>query len=105
MGELYVPSKQSLFGQQRIWRCSPMKYDEEFVKRLIGPIKAGLCSIRAASKHFGVSRSTIGRWVKRIKEGLPTRLKRSAKRVWNKTSSEVLDKLNYSLASGKTVVE
>lgn len=82
-----------------------MKYGDEFVKRLIGPVKAGLCSIREASMHLGVSRSTIARWVKRDKQGLPTRFKRSAKRVWNRTSEEVLDKLKESLAFGKTVVE
>jgi len=82
-----------------------MKYDDEFVKRLIGPIKSGLCSIRKVSRLLGVSRSTITRWVKRDRQGLPTRLKRSAKHVWNKTSSEVLDKLKESLAKGKTVVQ
>ena len=82
-----------------------MKYDDEFVKRLIVPVKAGLCSIRAASRLLGVPRNTIARWVKRDRQGLPTRFKRSAKLVWNRTSGEVLDKLKDSLTKGKTVVE
>ena len=63
-----------------------MKYEEEFVKRLVRTVKGGLCSVREASKLLGVSRSAITRWVKRDMQGLPARLKRSAKLVWNRSS-------------------
>jgi len=82
-----------------------MKYEEEFVKRIVRTIKDKICSIRKASRLLGVPRSTITRWVKRDRQGLQTRFKRSAKLVWNRTSGEVLDKLKESLAFGKTVVE
>lgn len=82
-----------------------MKYEEEFVKRIVKTITDGICSIREASRLLGVPRSTTARWVKRTKQGLPTRLRRSAKCVWNRTSSEVLNMLKNSLASGKTVVQ
>lgn len=82
-----------------------MRYEDEFVKRIVKTILDGVCSIRAASMTLGVPRSTIGRWVKRARQGLPTRFKRAAKSVWNRTSERLLDKLKQSLASGKTVVE
>lgn len=82
-----------------------MRYEEEFVKRIVKTILNGVCSIREASRVLGVPRSTIGRWVNRARQGLPTRLKRAAKNVWNRTSEGLLDKLRNSLAEGKTVVE
>ena len=82
-----------------------MKYEEEFVKRLVRTVKGGLCSVREASKLLGVSRSAITRWVKRDMQGLAARLKRSAKLVWNRSSEEILNKLKQSLAAGKTVVQ
>ena len=82
-----------------------MKYGEEFVKRIVKTILDKICSIRKASKLLGVPRSTITRWVNRTKQGLPTRLKRKAKKIWNRTSVGLLEKLNNSLASGKTVVQ
>jgi len=82
-----------------------MKYDEEFVKRIVRIVKDGLSSARKVSKLLGVPRSTVSRWVRRDKEGLPTRLKRCAKRVWNRTSEQILDKVRQLLASGKSVVQ
>lgn len=82
-----------------------MKYDEEFVKRVVRAVEGGPRSIREVSELLGVARSTVSRWVKRTKKGLPTRLKRSAKRIWNRTSEEVLSMLKGSLARGKTVVQ
>lgn len=82
-----------------------MKYDEEFVKRVTDSVIQGVCSVREASRLLGVSRNTISVWVRRIGQGLPARFKRIAKNVWNRTSSEILNILKHSLASGKTVVE
>jgi transposase InsO family protein len=81
-----------------------MKYDNEFVKRITDSVIQGLYSIREASQILHVARNTISTWVSRTKAGLPARFKRSAKRVWNRTSDEVLVKVKDLLASGNTVV-
>ena len=82
-----------------------MKYDEEFVKRVVRTVKDGLSSVREISRLLGVARSTVSRWVGRDKEGLPTRLKRSAQKIWNRTSERLLSELKALLASGKTVIQ
>lgn len=82
-----------------------MKYEEEFVKRIVRTIKDKTCSIREASRLLGVARSTLARWVRRDGQGLPTRLKRSAKNIWNRTSSEVLKQIRKCLESGRTVIQ
>lgn len=82
-----------------------MKYEDEFVKRVIKTVEDGLSSAREISRLLGIARSTVSRWVKRDRQGLPTRLKRSAKRVWNRTSSEVLNKLKQVLETGRTVAQ
>jgi transposase InsO family protein len=82
-----------------------MKYDDEFVKRIVKTVEDELSSVREVSRLLHVARSTISRWVMRSRKGLPTRLKRSAKTVWNKTIDSTLDALKNSLAEGKTVVQ
>lgn len=99
------PPRHSLFGDKEIGGVPPMKYDNEFVKRVTDTVIQGVCSIREAARLLKVSRSTISRWVKRERQGLPTRLKRSAKHVWNRTSEEVLNRLKQTLETGKSVVE
>src|SRR3989338_4795573 len=81
----------------------PMIYEEQLVK--VASIIAGKYSIRAASKLLGASRNTISTWVSRTKSGLPTRFKRTAKRVWNRTSSEVLKSAKKCMKSGNSVVQ
>ena len=82
-----------------------MKYDEEFVKRIVKTVRDGLISAREISRLLGLARSTVSRWVGRSKKGLPTRLKRSAKKVWNRTSERLLAELKALLGSGKTVIQ
>ena len=82
-----------------------MKYDEEFVKRVVRTVEDGLSSIRAVSQLLGVARSTVSRWVGRSRKGLPTRLKRSAKKVWNRTCERLLAELKALLSAGKTVIQ
>ena len=82
-----------------------MKYDDEFVKRIVKAVKDKTRSIRELSEILGLARSTITRWVKRTEQGLPARLKRSAKRVWNRTPEGVLNRLKQVLEAGRTVVQ
>jgi len=82
-----------------------MKYGEEFVKRVTLSIIDGLCSIREVCTKFRIARNTVATWVWRTKAGLPERFKRSAKRIWNRTSEELLGKLHMLLAAGKTVIQ
>ena len=82
-----------------------MKYDNEFVKRITDSVIQGTCSIRKASQILCIARNTISVWVSRTRAGLPARFKRSAKRIWNRTSQDVLAEIKKMLASGKTVMQ
>jgi len=82
-----------------------MKYDELFVKNLVDKIIEKRCSRRAAARLLGVSRRTVARWVSRRLNCLPLRIKRAAKRVWNRTAEPVLKALHGALANGKSAVE
>ena len=57
-----------------------MKYDNEFVKRIVDSPASG----RKIQETLGVSRKTIYRWRNRVIHSLPARFKRAAKRIWNK---------------------
>lgn len=82
-----------------------MKYGDEVVKRISEAVISGSCSIRNVSKSLGIPRSTVSRWVKRIRQGLPARFKKAAKYIWNKTKDKILDSVKDLLRSGKTVIQ
>jgi transposase InsO family protein len=82
-----------------------MKYDDEFVKRVVKAVEDGLGSAREVSRLLDVARSTVSRWIRRSRKGLPARFKRSAKNVWNRTSGRLLQELKALLSAGKTVVQ
>lgn len=82
-----------------------MKYDNEFVNRVVGTIASGRCSIRGASRLLGVSRNTISTWVSRVLGGIPARMSRAAKRVWNRPSRKLLARLRKILSSGASSVK
>ncbi len=82
-----------------------MKYEDEFIKRVSTVVISGTCSIRGISRTLNIPRSTVTRWVKRIKQGLPARFKRAANKIWNKTKEKILDKVKNLLESGKTVIQ
>jgi len=82
-----------------------MKYDNEFVKRIVDGVRGKKYSMREASRLLGVARSTISRWVRRSKQGLPMRFKRIARHVWNRTRKGVLKTLKQSLKAGRTAAQ
>lgn len=47
------PSKESLFGSKGFGGVPPMKYEEEFVKRIVRTVKNRTCSAREASRLIG----------------------------------------------------
>lgn len=81
-----------------------MNYGEEVVKRVAESVRSRKASAREIERTLGISRRTVGRWVRRIKAGLPARLSRSAKRVWNRTEEGLLERLRALLGEGKSAV-
>ncbi len=80
-----------------------MKYGEEVVIRVVKAVRSG-ASRREIGRLLGIPRKTISRWVRRLEAGLPARFTRAAKRVRNRTATEVLEQLRSLLATGKTAV-
>ena len=81
-----------------------MGYGEEFVKSVVGSVLSGRCSARAMARAHRISRSSVDRWVRRTLAGMPTRLGRAAKHVWNRTAKPVLAALRAPLKAGKSAV-
>lgn len=82
-----------------------MRYSNEIIKMVVNSVISGTCSVRVIAKDLGIARSTVTRWVNRTRHGIPTRFKRTAKRVWNRTFSSVLNDLRQLLKQGKSVVQ
>lgn len=81
-----------------------MKYSEDFVKRVTDAVLSGVCSVRRLSRDLAIARSTVARWAKRTAQGLPARFATKAKRVWNRSTDELLEQARGLLASGRTVI-
>lgn len=81
-----------------------MKYQEEFVKRVVTTILERRCSAREAERLLGVPRKTIGRWLKRELGALPYWFSRAAKQIRNRTPASVLSRLRNLLRAGKSAV-
>jgi len=77
-----------------------MKYDSEFVKRIVDSLVSGW----KLQETLGVSRKTVYRWKNRAKHGLPARFKRTAKRVWNKISRQLQKHLKRLLKKTKSSI-
>jgi transposase InsO family protein len=80
-----------------------MKYGTEFVKRITDSVISGRSSRRELERTFGVSRKTVGRWVKRIHAGLPARFGRAARSV-HRISEVLRTHITGLLATGTSVV-
>lgn len=78
-----------------------MKYDNEFVKRIVDSPVSGW----KIQKTLNVSRKTVYRWRNRNKQGLPFRFKRSAKRVWNKTCKHIQKKIKRLLKETESAIQ
>ncbi|MBU2476722.1 DDE-type integrase/transposase/recombinase [Candidatus Micrarchaeota archaeon] len=78
-----------------------MKYDNEFVKRIVDSPASG----RKVQETLGVSRKTVYRWRNRNRQGLPFRFKRRAKRVWNKTRKHIQKKIKHLLKETESTIQ
>ncbi len=81
-----------------------MKYETEFVKRLVATVLQRRCSAREAERLLDVPRKTLGRWLKRHLGKLPYWFSRAAKNVRNRTPRSVLSQLRKLLKQGKSAV-
>lgn len=81
-----------------------MKYEREFVKRIVSTILERKCSAREAERLLGVPRKTLARWLKRTLGALPIWFSRAAKRVVNRTPQNVLLQIRALLKKGVSAV-
>ena len=78
-----------------------MKYDNEFVKRIVDSPASG----RKIQEMLGVSRKTVYRWRNRVTHGQPARFKRAAKRVWNKTCKRIQRRIRRLLQETESAIQ
>jgi len=78
-----------------------MKYDKEFVKRIVDSPASG----RKLEETLGVSRKTVYRWRGRTLLGLSARFKRAAKRVWNKTCKRIQRRIKRLLQETESAIQ
>lgn len=105
MGNFISPQTKFCLASNKAEVSSPMKYGDEAIKMVSDAVLSGTSSIRGISRTLGIPRSTVSRWVSRIKQGLPAKFKKAAKKVWNRTKDKILDKVKELLQSGKTVLQ
>jgi len=74
-----------------------MIYADVVVEKVVARLVSGEISQRKLAKAIGISRNTVGRWIRRTLAGQPARLKRAAERVWNRTSKRSLKRLKRLL--------
>jgi transposase InsO family protein len=79
-----------------------MKYSSEFVDKIVDRLLSGAVSKSDIQRVLNIPRKTLSRWLNRKLSGNPARLKRRAKRVWNKTVQPALDKMKKLLDQGKS---
>ncbi|MEK6854160.1 MAG: integrase core domain-containing protein [Nanoarchaeota archaeon] len=77
-----------------------MKYSNDVVENIVARLASGEVRVCELSRVVGIPRGTVSRWLKRKLAGQPARLKRAAKRVWNKTVQLVLDEIKALLQQG-----
>lgn len=81
-----------------------MKYETQFVKRVVSTLLERKCSAREAERLLGVPRKTLARWLKRTLGALPIWFSRAAKRVRNRTPKNVLSQIRALLKKGVSAV-
>ena len=81
-----------------------MKYEEQFVKRVVDAVIERRLTGRKAALMFKVCRATVARWVKRRLGRLPTWFSRATKIIANKTGQVLLNKLRRLLEQTKNAV-
>lgn len=81
-----------------------MGYKAEVVKLAVHPVEKGL-SIRSVAKRMEIGREAIGRWIERLRKGLPTYLKTTPKQVRNRTGVNVLIRIHKLLEADAGTIE
>lgn len=77
-----------------------MIYADNVVENIVARLVSGEVRVCELARVVGIPRGTVSRWFKRKLSGQPTRFKRAAKKVWNKTVQPVLDEMNALLKKG-----
>jgi len=81
-----------------------VKYSDDVVEKVIDRLMSGDVNQRELERVLKIPRKTLGRWLNRRLQNQPTRFKRAAKRVWNKTVQPVLNQIKKMLKQGHTDV-
>lgn len=82
-----------------------MGYNEEIVKIAVSMVLNDHHAIREVAGLLHVGRAAIGRWVKRVKAGLPTHFSRAPKQVHNRTGENILQRIKKLLEKGAGTIK
>lgn len=80
-----------------------MGYKEEIVK--VAVQVAEKVGIREAARLIGIGREAIGRWIQRLRQGLPTHLKTTPRQVRNRTGQNILNRIHRLLEANAGTIE
>jgi len=82
-----------------------MGYTGEIVKIAVGMTLQDHRPIREVARLLHVGRAAIGRWVERVKAGLPTHVSTAPKQVRNRTGENILQRIRKLLAEGAGTIK
>ena len=82
-----------------------MGYNEEIVKIAVSMVLDDHRSVREAARLLHVGRAAIGRWVTRVKAGLPTHFSPAPKQVHNRTGENILKRIMKLLQEGAGTIK
>lgn len=82
-----------------------MAYTEEIVNIAVGMVLQDHHPRREVARLLHVGRAAINRWVKRVKEGLPSRLSTAPKQVHNRTGENILKRIRKLLEKGAGTIK
>jgi transposase InsO family protein len=82
-----------------------MGYTTEIVNIAVGMVLNDHRAIRDAARLLHIGRATIGRWVKRVLEGLPTHISTAPKQVRNRTGENILQMIRELLQAGTGTIK
>jgi len=82
-----------------------MGYAVDIVNIAVARVLEDHRSVREVAEFLHIGRAAIGRWVKRVKAGLPTHLSSAPKQVHNRTGEDILQRIKKLLGEGAGTIK
>ncbi|MBU0591093.1 DDE-type integrase/transposase/recombinase [Candidatus Micrarchaeota archaeon] len=82
-----------------------MGYNNEIVNIAVRMVLEDHHPIREVARLLRIGRAAIGRWMKRIKAGMPTHFSSAPKQVHNRTGENILKRIRRMLEKGEGTIK